>query len=141
MLEDAEASGEIAPGDTLVWATSGNSGVALAMVAAVKGYKLTIFMPSNGPVNIRRLLDRYGVDLQLTSPTGGMRGSHRAAESLADSQTGAKLLDVFQNPQVVAAHQRQTAREIIALVVNRGTNSACSYSPRHSELVSKDPAT
>ena len=85
LVEDAEGRGQIAQGGHLVYATSGNSGVALALVAAVKGYRLTIFMPSNAPLNHRRLLQRYGVDVQLTSPSGGMAGAMRGAETLANS--------------------------------------------------------
>ena len=113
VVEDAEARGLLSPGDPLVWATSGNSGVALAMVAAAKGYRLTIFMPSNAPANQRRLLQRYGVDLRLTPPHGGMSGSHEAARNLASSSSRYLLLDMFHNPQVVQTHQVHTAEEII----------------------------
>ena len=117
LVEDAETRGQIAPGGHLVYATSGNSGAALAMVAAAKGYRLTIFMPSNAPLNHRRLLQRYGVDVQLTSPNGGMAGAMRSAESLADSGAvsgeGAFLLDFFRNPKAVEIHYSQTAAEIL----------------------------
>ena len=113
LVEDAEGCGQITPGGHLVYATSGNSGVALAMVAAVKGYQLTIFMPSNAPLNHRRLLQRYGVDVQLTSPNGGMAGATRSAESLASSSNGAFLLDFFRNPQAVEVHYSHTAVEIL----------------------------
>ena len=104
----------------MVYATSGNSGVALAMVAAVKGYRLTIFMPSNAPLNHRRLLQRYGVDVQLTSPSGGMAGAMRGAETLASSGAssgnGALLLDFFGNPEAVEVHYSDTAAEILQAV-------------------------
>jgi len=113
IVEDAEAQGSLSPGDSLVWATSGNSGVSLAMVAAAKGYRLTIFMPSNAPINQRRLLQRYGANVQLTTPNSGMRGALEAAQHLADSDGSAMLLDIFRNPKVVEAHYLHTAQEII----------------------------
>ena len=124
LVEDAEAHGQITPGGHLVYATSGNSGIALAMVAAVKGYRLTIFMPSNAPLNHRRLLQRYGVDVQLTSPSGGMAGAMRGAESLASSGAstearsgdGALLLDFFRDPKAVEVHYSHTAAEILQAV-------------------------
>lgn len=113
VIEDAEARGLIAPGGKLIWATSGNSGVALAMVAAAKGYRLTIFMPSNAPLNQRRLLERYGTNVQLTSPTGGMRGALDAAHNLARAESDTLLLDIFNDPKVVEAHYSHTAEEIL----------------------------
>ncbi len=113
VVEDAEANGALQPGGTLVWATGGNSGAALAMVAAAKGYRLIIFMPSNAPLNQRRLAERYGAEVQLTSPTAGMQGSHDAAQRLANTGEDTLLLDLFRNPLVVKAHQTRTAAEII----------------------------
>jgi len=113
VVEDAEAQGLLAAGATLVWASSGNSGVALAMVAAAKGYRLAVFMPSNAPANQRRLLQRYGVEVHLTSPHAGMRGSLEAAESLARSSSQYLLLDLFQHPKVAVVHELHTAQEII----------------------------
>ncbi|MCH8898368.1 MAG: cysteine synthase family protein [Chloroflexi bacterium] len=132
LVEEAENQGRITPGGHLVYATSGNSGVALAMVAAAKGYRLTIFMPSHAPLNHRRLLQRYGVDVQLTSPSGGMVRAMQAAESLANSGAnaggnsgttsgsnagdGAVLLDFFRDPQAVEVHYSLTAAEILEAV-------------------------
>jgi cysteine synthase len=113
IVEDAEARGTLTSGVSLVWATSGNSGVSLAMVAAAKGYRLTIFMPSNAPISQRRLLQRYGVNVQLTAPNLGMRGALEAAQNLAGSDGNTVLLDIFRNPQVVETHYRHTAEEII----------------------------
>ena len=113
IVEDAEAQGLVSPGDRMVYATSGNSGAALAMVAAAKGYRLTIFMPSNAPLIQRRLLQQYGVSVELTSPNLGMAGALAAAEALAASASGGVLLDIFRNPQVVEAHYSGTAEEII----------------------------
>lgn len=111
IVEDAEAQGLVSPGGRMVYATSGNSGAALAMVAAAKGYRLTIFMPSNAPLNQRRLLQRYGVSVELTSPNLGMAGALAGAEALAAS--GGLLLDIFRNPKVVETHYHGTAEEII----------------------------
>jgi cysteine synthase len=113
VVEEAEAQGTIEPGGHLVWATSGNSGAALALVAAAKGYRLTVFMPSNAPLNQRRLLERYGVNVQLTSPRGGMQGALDAAQGLARAEPGALLLDIFSNNQVVETHYTHTAGEIL----------------------------
>lgn len=113
IVEDAEAQGLVSPGGRMVYATSGNSGAALAMVAAAKGYRLTIFMPSNAPLNQRRLLQRYGVSVELTSPTLGMAGALAGAEALAASASGGLLLDIFRNPKVVETHYHGTAEEII----------------------------
>ena len=113
IVEDAEANGQLNAGYTLVWATGGNSGAALAMVAAAKGYGLTIFMPSNAPLHQRRLSEQYGAEVQLTPPAAGMRGSHDAARRLASTGDNFLLIDLFLNPQVVEAHRRQTAEEII----------------------------
>ena len=121
VVEDAEATGALQPGGTLVWATGGNSGAALAMVAAAKGYRLIIFMPSNAPLHQRRLAERYGADVQLTTPSSGMQGSHDAAQRLVDSGENVLLLDLFRNPMVVKAHQTRTANEII-----EATNGAVS---------------
>ena len=114
VVEQAESQGLVSAGCNLVWATSGNTGVALAMVAAVKGYRLTVFMPSNAPLNQRRLVERYGGEVQLTSPNAGMQGAVAAAKSYADADPARHLLDIFNDRQVVEVHYRQTAEEIIA---------------------------
>ncbi len=113
VVEQIERQGQISAGSTLVWATSGNTGVALAMVAAVKGYGLTVFMPSNAPLNQRRLVERYGGEVQLTSPHLGMPGAVEAANSYANADPARHLLDIFNDRQVVDVHYRQTAEEII----------------------------
>ena len=116
VVENAESQGLVSQGGTLVWATSGNSGVALAMVAAAKGYQLTIFMPSNAPLNQRRLLERYGADVQLTTPNSGMRGATEAAQGFSSSNRDALLLDIFNDPKVVEAHYLHTSEEIISAI-------------------------
>lgn len=113
VVENAEKQGFISGGYTLVWATSGNSGVALAMVAAAKGYRLTIFMPSNAPLNLRRLVERYGSEVRLTSPNMGMQGASEAAATFAGSSSGRFLLDIFNDTQVTGAHYENTATEIL----------------------------
>ena len=114
VIEQAERQGLVSAGSNLVWATSGNTGVALAMVAAVKGYRLTVFMPSNAPLNQRRLVERYGGEVKLTSPNAGMQGAVEAANSYANTEPATHLLDIFNDSQVVDIHYRQTSEEIIA---------------------------
>ena len=114
VIESEEDQGNLRPGMSLVWATSGNSGTALAMVAAAKGYPLTIYMPSNAPVNQRRLAERYGAAVELTSPNYGMAGALQAARNAAQTNRGQLLLDFFSHPAVVAAHYAGTGPEIIA---------------------------
>jgi cysteine synthase A len=143
VVEDAEARGLLAPGAMLVWASSGNSGVALAMVAAAKGYRLAVFMPSSAPVNQRRLLQRYGVEVRLTSPHAGMRGSLEAAQNLARSGSQYVLLDLFQHPKVVEVHELHTAQEIIqatggaidAFVAGVGTGGTITGVGRHLKRI------
>ena len=113
MVEDAEEQGVLHPGDTIVEASSGNSGVSLAMVAAARGYKLVIFMPENAPAERRRLLMCYGVETRLTPAHVGMEGSYREAKALADADSGHVLLDMFRNQAVPRVHRETTAREII----------------------------
>ncbi len=113
VIENYEAQGLLGPGGQMVWATSGNSGVALAMVSRAKGHRLTIFMPSNAPLNQRRLVERYGAEVQLTSPNAGMIGASEAAQSFAQDNPDCILLNLFQDPQVVAAHYHHTGLEII----------------------------
>ena len=114
VIESEEDRGRLRPGMSLVWATSGNSGTALAMVAAAKGYPLTIYMPSNAPVNQRRLAERYGAAVELTSPNYGMAGALQAAGNAVQNNQDCLLLDFFNHPAVVAAHYAGTGPEIIA---------------------------
>lgn len=114
VIESEEERGHLRPGMSLVWATSGNSGTALAMVAAAKGYPLTIYMPSNAPVNQRRLAGRYGAAVELTSPNYGMAGARQAAGNAVQNNRECLLLDFFNHPAVVAAHYSGTGPEIIA---------------------------
>ena len=113
MVQDAEERGILLPGYTIVEATSGNSGIALAMVAAARGYKLVVFMPENAPVERRRLLSRYGVDIRLTPAYLSMVGAYQAAKALARSNPECVALDIFNNPSVVQIHRETTGQEII----------------------------
>ena len=113
MVEEAEAQGSLSPGCTIVEASSGNTGISLAMVAAAKGYKLVIFMPEHGSAERRRLLARYGAEVQLTPGYLGMEGSNQRAKALVESNSKCVILDLFQNPSVVRVHRETTAREII----------------------------
>ena len=113
MVEDAENSGRLGPGFTLVEPTSGNSGVALAMVAAAKGYSVTIVMPENGPSERKRMLTRFGADLLLTPSTDAMPGAIRAAEELVRENLTYLMLNQFENPANARVHRETTASEIL----------------------------
>jgi cysteine synthase A len=112
MIEAAEREGRLQPGATLVEPTSGNTGIGLALVAAVKGYRLILTMPESMTVERRRLLARYGAELVLTPAPLGMNGAVQAAEALVDQNPGYLLLQQFTNPANPAAHRRTTAEEI-----------------------------
>jgi cysteine synthase len=112
MIEAAERDGSLKPGGTLVEPTSGNTGVGLALVAAVKGYRLILTMPETFSVERRRLMARFGAELILTPGPEGMDGAVRAAEALAAGNPGYVMLQQFKNPANPAAHRRTTAEEI-----------------------------
>lgn len=114
MVEDAEASGALKPGGTIIEPTSGNTGVGLAMVAAVKGYKLVLVMPDSMSVERRRLMLAYGASFDLTPREKGMKGAIARAEELAAQTPGAWIPQQFENPANIAAHVRTTAEEILA---------------------------
>ena len=113
MVEKAEAEGVLSPDSTIVEATSGNSALALAMVASAKRYKLVVFMPENAPAERRRLLARYGVEVRLTPAYQSMEGAHREVKAMVESTPGSVILDVFRNPSVVQIHRETTATEIL----------------------------
>ncbi|MBT9551540.1 MAG: cysteine synthase A [Hydrogenophaga sp.] len=114
MVEDAEASGALKPGGTIVEPTSGNTGIGLAMVAAVKGYKLVLVMPDSMSVERRRLMLAYGASFDLTPREKGMKGSIARAQEIVASTPGAWMPMQFDNPANTEVHARTTAQEIIA---------------------------
>lgn len=113
MVDEAEAAGRLLPGYTLVEPTSGNAGVALAMVAAAKGYSATIVMPENAPSERKRMLTRFGAGLHLTPSAEAMPGAIRAAEALVRDNPTHLMLDQFRNLVNVRVHRETTAREIL----------------------------
>jgi cysteine synthase A len=114
MVEAAEKSGALQPGGTIIEPTSGNTGVGLAMVAAVKGYKLILVMPDSMSIERRRLMLAYGASFDLTPREKGMKGAIARAEELAAQTPGAWIPQQFENPANIEVHTRTTAQEIIA---------------------------
>ncbi len=114
MIEDAERSGKLKPGGTIIEPTSGNTGVGLAMVAAVKGYKLILVMPDSMSVERRRLMLAYGASFVLTPREKGMNGSIARAAELVAETPNAWMPQQFDNPANIDAHVRTTALEILA---------------------------
>ncbi|MEQ5786691.1 cysteine synthase A [Erythrobacter sp. NFXS35] len=114
MVEDAEKSGALQPGGTIVEPTSGNTGIGLAMVAAVKGYKLVLVMPESMSIERRRLMLAYGASFDLTPREKGMKGAIERASELVEQTPGAWMPSQFDNPANVAVHVRTTAQEILA---------------------------
>ncbi len=113
MIEDAERNGRLKPGDTIVEPTSGNTGIGLAMVAAVKGYRLILTMPEDMTVERRALLQRFGAELVLTPAAEGMTGAVFAAEELVRENPRFFMPQQFLNPANPEVHRRTTAQEIL----------------------------
>jgi cysteine synthase A len=113
MVEDAEKSGKLKPGGTIVEPTSGNTGIGLAMVAAVKGYKLILVMPESMSIERRRLMLAFGATFDLTPREKGMKGAIARAEEILASTEGAWMPQQFENPANVEIHRRTTAQEIL----------------------------
>jgi cysteine synthase B len=111
MIRHAEARGEIQPGDTLIEATSGNTGIALAMVAAMKGYRMVLIMPANMSSERRAVMKAYGAELVLVSEAEGMEGARDLAHAMQARGEG-KVLDQFANPDNPLAHYGDTGPEI-----------------------------
>ena len=114
MIEAAEASGELKPGGTIVEPTSGNTGIGLAMVAAVKGYKLVLVMPESMSLERRRLMLAYGASFDLTPRDKGMKGAIERAREIVEQTPGAWMPQQFENPANVDVHVKTTAQEILA---------------------------
>lgn len=114
MVEAAEQSGVLKPGGTIIEPTSGNTGIGLAMVAAVKGYKLVLVMPDSMSVERRRLMLAYGATFDLTPREKGMKGAIARAEELVAATPGAWMPQQFENPANIEAHVQTTALEILA---------------------------
>ncbi|MFC6198167.1 cysteine synthase A [Ponticaulis profundi] len=113
MIEDAENSGKLKPGGTIIEPTSGNTGIGLAMVAAVKGYRLILVMPESMSVERRRLMLSYGAEFVLTPKEKGMKGAVAKATELIEETPGAWMPQQFENPANVDVHARKTAQEIL----------------------------
>jgi cysteine synthase A len=147
MVEAAEASGELKPGGTIVEPTSGNTGIGLAMVAAVKGYKLILVMPESMSVERRRLMQAYGATFELTPREGGMKAAMARAEELRAQISAAWIPNQFDNAANIDIHRRTTAQEILedfpdgldAIITGVGTGghiTACGevLKPRFPQL-------
>ncbi|WP_314856273.1 cysteine synthase A [uncultured Microbacterium sp.] len=113
IVDAAEASGELQPGGTIVEGTSGNTGIALAMVGAARGYKVILTMPASMSIERRLLLKAYGAELVLTEPALGMKGAVSKAEEIAAETPGAILARQFENQANVEIHRQTTAEEIL----------------------------
>ena len=114
MVEAAEASGALRPGGLIIEPTSGNTGVGLALVAAVKGYRLILVMPESMSIERRRLMQAYGASFDLTPREKGMKGAIARAAELAGQNPGAWVPQQFENPANIDIHARTTALEILA---------------------------
>ena len=113
MIEDAERSGKLKPGGTIIEPTSGNTGIGLAMVAAVKGYRIVLVMPESMSIERRRLMLAYGATFDLTPREKGMKGAIARAEELVAATPGSWMPAQFDNPANIEVHVRTTAQEIL----------------------------
>ncbi|MCG8710583.1 cysteine synthase CysM [Brenneria sp. 4F2] len=148
MVEQAEKRGDIAPGDRLIEATSGNTGIALAMIAAVKGYRLRLLMPENMSRERQSAMRAYGAELILVSRKSGMEGARDLARQMALAGEG-KVLDQFNNPDNALAHYlttgpeiwRQTAGKLTHFVSSMGTTGTISGVGRYLKAQRDDIVT
>src|SRR5205085_11628785 len=113
MVEDAEASGKLKPGGTIIEPTSGNTGIGLAMVAAVKGYKIILVMPDSMSIERRRLMLAYGATFDLTPREKGMKGAIERALELIEATPNSWMPQQFENAANIEVHHRTTAQEIL----------------------------
>ena len=113
MVEAAEASGDLKPGGTIVEPTSGNTGIGLAMVAAVKGYKIVLVMPESMSLERRRLMLAYGATFDLTPREKGMKGAIERAMEIVEETPSAWMAQQFENPANIDVHVRTTSKEIL----------------------------
>lgn len=113
IIDDAEATGKLRPGGTIVEPTSGNTGIGLAFVGAVRGYKVVLVMPSSMSIERRKILAMLGAEIVLTDAALGMKGAVDKAEEIA-AQSGAFVADQFANPSNALAHETTTAKEILS---------------------------
>ncbi|MBD7970912.1 cysteine synthase A [Paenibacillus gallinarum] len=120
IIEDAEQSGRIKPGDTIVEATSGNTGIGLAMVAAAKGYRSIIVMPETMSLERRNLLRAYGAELVLTPGSEGMNGAVKKAEAIVEENSGYFMAEQFKNQSNVRIHRETTGPEIVEAIQSVG---------------------
>ncbi|MBS0848882.1 cysteine synthase CysM [Citrobacter sp. JGM124] len=125
MIVEAEKRGDISPGDTLIEATSGNTGIALAMIAALKGYQIKLLMPDNMSMERKAAMQAYGAELILVTKTQGMEGARALAQEMADRGEG-KILDQFNNPDNPLAHYLTTGPEIWQQTAGRITHFVSS---------------
>ncbi len=114
MIEDAEKSGRLKPGMRIIEPTSGNTGIGLAMVGAVKGYKVTLCMPETASIERRKVMAAYGAELVITPKEGGIKTSIAKAEELLASDKNAWMPAQFDNPANTRVHEQTTAQEILA---------------------------
>jgi cysteine synthase len=114
MVEEAERTGKLRPGGTIIEPTSGNTGIGLAMVAAVKGYRLVLVMPESMSIERRRLMLAYGATFDLTPKEKGMKGAIARAQELIEQTPGSWMPQQFENPANLEIHRRTTAQEILA---------------------------
>ncbi len=131
MVEDAEQSGELKPGGTIVEATSGNTGIGLAFVAAAKGYKAVMVLPDTMSVERRKLLEALGAELILTPGPKGIKESQRLAEEYAAKTPGAWLSKQFDNPANIAIHRRTHAQS------SQAAGDRCRHDSGHLQRQSR----